>query len=63
MEQNQLKLVTEVELSELINRSVQTLRNDRHRHRGLPYIKIGRSIRYDLADVEAYLNECRVIPE
>ena len=55
--------VTETELAEMIQRSVQTLRNDRHRRRGLPYIKIGRSIRYDLADVEAYLNECRVIPK
>jgi hypothetical protein len=63
MEDRQQKLITETELANIINRSVQTLRNDRHRRRGLPYIRLGRSIRYDLRDVEAYIDEYRVTPD
>ena len=63
MEDRQRKLITETELAEIIHRSVQTLRNDRHRHRGLPYIRLGRSVRYDLRDVEAYIDEYRVTPD
>ena len=59
----QRKLITDIELAEIIRRSVQTIRNDRHKGRGLPYIKIGRSIRYNLADVERYLDSHRVTPE
>ena len=53
-------LLTEAETSIVTARAVQTLRNDRHNRRGIPYIRIGRSIRYSLSDIEAYINKNRI---
>jgi len=61
MEKNQY--VTEKEVSESTNFSIQTLRNHRHESRGIPYLKIGRSVRYRPADVTAYMEKCFVDPE
>lgn len=57
------RLMTDVEVAKIKNCSVQTLRNDRHLRRGLPYIKSGRSIRYAPADVAAYILAGRIDPE
>ena len=59
----QRMLLDEKQLAKIINRSVRTLRNDRCQGRGLPYVKIGGSIRYSLADVERYLKRRRINPE
>jgi hypothetical protein len=56
------KFLTEKEVSALIGRSVQTLRNDRCLCRGLPYVKYGRQIRYVLADVLAAMAAHRIVP-
>jgi hypothetical protein len=56
------KFLTEKEVSALIGRSVQTLRNDRYLCRGLPYVKYGRQIRYVLADVLAAMAAHRIVP-
>lgn len=59
-----MQLVDEKAVSKLTRRAVQSLRNDRCAGRGIPYIVIGqRSIRYDLDDVEKYVNARRVVPE
>ena len=63
MECRRLKLITDIELSEIIGLPVQTIRKHRWLNSGLPYIRIGRSIRYDLEQVEAYLKKYRVTPE
>lgn len=39
-----------------------SLRQDRHRGVGLPYIKFGNRVRYRIADVDAYLAGCAVTP-
>lgn len=39
-----------------------SLRQDRHRGVGLPYIKFGSRVRYRIADVDAYLTGCAVTP-
>lgn len=39
-----------------------SLRQDRHRGVGLPYIKFGSRVRYRIADVDAYLARCAVAP-
>lgn len=39
-----------------------SLRADRHRGVGLPYVRIAHRIRYRLADVEAYLTANTVVP-
>ena len=56
-------LLTPKEVSELIARAEQSLANDRCARRGLPYVKIGRSIRYKISDVLAYAEDRRVDPE
>jgi Helix-turn-helix domain len=49
--------LTDVEVAEMLHRSVKTLRNDRSLRRGIPYVKNGRQVRYRLADVLAYMND------
>ena len=53
----------EHQTSRVVLRAVQSLRNDRHMRRGIPYCKIGRSVRYLLSDIQAYLEKNRVDPE
>jgi hypothetical protein len=43
--------LTEKEVSAITKQALSTLRNDRHHRRGFPYVKLGKSIRYNLADV------------
>jgi hypothetical protein len=45
-----------------IGLSVATLRAHRHLCKGLPYIKIGRRVLYDPADVREFMQKCRVTP-
>jgi hypothetical protein len=53
--------LTEGEVATLLARSLSSLRNDRSLRRGLPFIKLGKkSIRYDIRDIEKYLDSCRV---
>ena len=56
-------LLTPKEVSELIARAEQSLANDRCARRGLPYVKIGRSIRYKISDVLSYTEARRIDPE
>lgn len=60
MNQKKVKLLTEQEVSELTGRSLDSLRNDRWRNQGIPYIKIGRQVRYDYNDIIQYLNDNRI---
>lgn len=45
------RYLTEKDVAEITARALPTLRNERFNGKGIPYIKIGRSVRYDLADV------------
>jgi predicted DNA-binding transcriptional regulator AlpA len=56
-------LLTAKEVSHLLGRAEQSLANDRCNCRGLPYVKIGRSIRYMASDVLAYAEAHRIDPE
>lgn len=56
----QAKYIDEKQVSELIGRALQTLRNDRHCCRGLPYIKIGRSVRYNFQEVINFMEARRI---
>jgi hypothetical protein len=62
MDFQQKRYLTENEVSKLTGRALQTLRNDRFRGRGFNYIKMGRSIRYDMEDILCFmeLNKIRV---
>ncbi len=57
------RLMTEVEVAEVQQKSIQTLRNDRHLGRGTPYIKSGRSVRYSPYDVAEAILKGRINPE
>jgi excisionase family DNA binding protein len=53
-------LLVAEEVAALTGLSIETLAQWRSQRRGIPYLKIGRSVRYALADVQAYLEGCRV---
>jgi hypothetical protein len=55
-----LKYLTEKEVSEITRKALPTLRNDRHLRRGIPYYKDGKSIRYNLNDVILYMESRKV---
>jgi excisionase family DNA binding protein len=53
-------LLTPEKVAEITGLSVDTLAQWRSQRRGLPYLKIGRAVRYDPEDVQEYLEGCRV---
>lgn len=53
-------LLTAEELSTQTGISVETLAQWRSQRRGIPYLKLGRRVRYDPEDVQQYLAGCRV---
>jgi hypothetical protein len=55
--------LTEKEVSGATKFSIQTLRNHRHESKGIPFLKINRSVRYLPRDVQTYMEQCRVEPE
>ena len=50
-------LMTEQQLADLLGKSPKTLEADRGKGVGIPYVRVGRSIRYRTSDVEKYLDE------
>ena len=54
------RLLTAEEVAGITGLSLETLAQWRSQRRGIPYLKIGRTVRYDPADVQAYLEGCRV---
>ena len=55
--------LTEKQVSESTGLSQKTLSQHRWKSAGLPYSKFGRSIRYKLDDVLAFMEAGRVEPE
>ena len=43
--------------------AVQTLRNWRHQRRGPAYLKLGRSVRYQLEDLKKFMENNRIDPD
>ena len=62
-ETNRQSIIDEKKAAVTMGLAVQTLRNMRHQRRGPAYLKIGRSVRYDSRDIEAYLQKRRIDPE
>lgn len=56
-------LLTTAQAAEFLGKSESAMCIDRCRSAGPPYFKLGRSVRYDLADLEAWIESCRVDPE
>lgn len=53
----------EGEVAERLNVSVKKLQADRWNFRGIPYVKFGRSVRYQLADVIAHEEKNKHLPQ
>jgi len=54
------ELLTPEQVARLTGLSMDTLAQWRSQRRGIPYLKVGRTVRYDPADVQRYLEGCRV---
>jgi predicted DNA-binding transcriptional regulator AlpA len=54
------KYITEKALSAMTGRALQTLRNDRFYNKGFPYIKLGKSVRYDEEEVIALIEKSKI---
>ena len=54
------RYINEKELSAMTGRALQTLRNDRFNGRGFPYIKLGKSVRYDQEVAIAIMEQSKV---
>jgi len=52
--------VNEKKVSEITGLALPTLRNDRSTKRRLPYIKVGKSVRYSLRDVIDFMERHRI---
>lgn len=55
--------LTETDVAKITGRAKSTLQKDRARRVGIPFFKFGRSIRYTLKDVHAYMEANRVETE
>ena len=52
--------INEKKVAQITDLSLQTLRNERHLGKGIPYCKRGRSVRYRLDEVVAYMEARKV---
>ena len=57
------RYINERKVSEITGRALPTLRNDRHHGRGIPYAKIGKSVRYSVTDVVDFMEGRKVQTE
>ena len=57
---NTPKYINEKELSAMTGRALQTLRNDRFNNKGFPYVRLGRSIRYDQNECISIIEQSKV---
>ena len=55
-------LLSEKDLADFMRVSVWKLRKDREKNRGIPFIKILRTVRYNMDDVNIFLNNNKKIP-
>jgi len=56
----QTKYLTEQQVAKITSRALSTLRNERSKGLGIPYIKLGRSVRYDLQDVIEFMEAHKI---
>ena len=57
------RFVDEKKAATILDISVQTLRSWRLMRKGPAYFKMGRSVRYKVADLNTYADERRIDPE
>ncbi|WP_419783792.1 helix-turn-helix domain-containing protein [Maridesulfovibrio sp.] len=54
--------ITEQQVAKITALSLSKLRSDRHLCKGIPYHKIGRTVRYRVSDIEKFMTDCRIEP-
>ena len=57
------KFLTEKQVSEMTMIPLQTLRNNRFKRKGINYVKIGRSIRYEMCDILDFMQSRKIQTE
>jgi predicted DNA-binding transcriptional regulator AlpA len=57
------KIINEEEAAEILSIGTETLRNLRRSRKGPVFLKIGKSVRYIMSDIEDYVERARVKPE
>jgi predicted DNA-binding transcriptional regulator AlpA len=57
------RYLNEKQVAEITGRALSTLRNERSQGKGIPYIKVGRSIRYDYSDVVKFMDAHKVMTD
>ena len=57
---DQAQYLTEKQVSTITGRALSTLRNERFLGKGIPYIKIGKSVRYKYNDVIDFMEARRI---
>ncbi len=57
------RYLNEKQVSEITGIALSTLRNNRFKGTGISYSKIGRSVRYNEADVAKFLEERKIRTE
>ncbi len=55
--------VAPIEVEKITGKKLQTLANERYRGTGIPYYKVGSSIRYKLSNVISYMEAHRIEPQ
>jgi predicted DNA-binding transcriptional regulator AlpA len=60
---HQTRYINENQLADLTGIALSTLRNNRSKGQGIPYIKLGRSVRYDLQDVIEFMEAHKIRTE
>ena len=54
------QFLNEKQVSEMTSIPLQTLRNNRFERKGMAYIKIGRSVRYELSDIVDFMRSRKI---
>jgi predicted DNA-binding transcriptional regulator AlpA len=62
MQNETTSFINENQVATLTGLSVNTLRGWRFNGKGFPYVKVGRSVRYQYQDVIAYMEDRRILP-
>lgn len=57
------QFLNEKQVSEMTSIPLQTLRNNRFQRKGINYVKIGRSVRYELSDVVGFMQSHKIQTE
>ena len=60
MNEQGVKYLNESQVAEMTGVALSTLRNQRFLGEGMPYVKLGRSVRYSLSDVIDHMEKHKV---